>query len=72
MSELNHKLDQLKLCSMCQELNHVLTDAATKNLSHAETIEWLADIELDGRRSRSVERRFHMSKLQTKVAIALR
>jgi DNA replication protein DnaC len=54
MSELNHKLDQLKLCSMCQELDHVLTDAATKNLSHAETIEWLADIELDGRRNRSI------------------
>jgi len=69
MSELNHKLDQLKLCSMCQELDHVLTDAAAKNLSHAETIEWLADIELDGRRNRSVERRFHMSKLQAKVGI---
>jgi DNA replication protein DnaC len=69
MSELNHKLDRLKLCTMCQELDHVLADAAAKNLSHADTIEWLADIELDGRRNRSVERRFRMSKLQAKVGI---
>lgn len=69
MSELNHKLDQLKLSCMTQELDHVLTEAAAKNLSHAATIEWLADIELDGRRKRSVERRFRLSRLQAKMGI---
>jgi len=69
MSELRQKLDQLKLSCMCQELDHVLTDAAAKNLSHAATIEWLADIELEGRQKRSVERRFRLSKLQAKVGI---
>ncbi len=69
MSELVQKLDQLKLTCMRQELDHVLTDAAAKNLSHAATIEWLADIELDGRQKRSVERRFRLSRLQAKVGI---
>lgn len=69
MNELKQKLDQLKLSCMSQELDHVLTDAAAKNLSHAATIEWLADIELDGRRKRSVERRFRLSRLQAKMGI---
>lgn len=69
MSELKQKLDQLKLSCMSQELDHVLTEAAAKNLSHAVTLEWLADIELDGRRKRSVERRFRLSRLQAKVGI---
>lgn len=69
MSDLAHKLEQLQLTGMCQELDHVLADAAAKNLSHAETIEWLSDIELDGRRKRSIERRFRLSKLQIKVGI---
>ena len=69
MSDLVHKLEQLQLTGICQELDHVLADAASKNLSHAETIEWLADIELEGRRTRSIERRFRLSKLQAKMGI---
>lgn len=69
MSDLARKLDQLKLSFMRQELDHVLTDAAARNLSHGAVIEWLADIELDGRQKRSVERRFRLSRLQTKVGI---
>jgi DNA replication protein DnaC len=69
MTELAHKLEQLQLTSICQELNHVLADAASRNLSHAETIEWLADIELEGRKKRSIERRFRLSKLQVKLGI---
>lgn len=69
MNELSRKLEQLQLTGMCQELDHVLADAAARNLSHAETVEWLADIELEGRRKRSIERRFRLSKLQTKVGI---
>jgi DNA replication protein DnaC len=69
MTELAHKLEQLQLTSICQELDHVLADAASRNLSHLETIEWLADIELEGRTKRSIERRFHLSKLQVKLGI---
>jgi DNA replication protein DnaC len=69
VSDLVHKLEQLQLTGMCEELDHVLADAAARNLSHAETIEWLADIELDGRRKRSIERRFRLSKLQAKMGI---
>lgn len=69
MSELSRKLEQLQLTGMCQELDHVLADAVARNLSHAETVEWLADIELDGRWKRSIERRFRLSKLQAKVGI---
>lgn len=69
MSELNRKLEQLQLTGMCRELDHVLADAAARNLSHAETVEWLTDIELEGRRERSIERRFRLSKLQAKVGI---
>src|SRR5512144_186455 len=69
MTKLVDKLDQLQLTTICQELDRVLTDAASRNLSHTETIEWLADIELEGRKKRSIERRFRLSKLQAKVGI---
>jgi DNA replication protein DnaC len=69
MTELIHKLEQLQLTSISQELDHVLADAASRNLSHAETIEWLTDIELEGREKRSIERRFRLSKLQAKMGI---
>jgi DNA replication protein DnaC len=69
MTELVHKLEQLQLTSISQELDHVLADAASRNLSHAETIEWLTDIELEGRKKRSIERRFRLSKLQVKLGI---
>jgi DNA replication protein DnaC len=69
MNELASKLEQLQLTSVCRELNHILADAATKNLSHAEAIEWVADVELEGRRTRSIERRFRMSRLQAKTGI---
>jgi DNA replication protein DnaC len=69
MTELVHKLEQLQLTSICQELDHVLADAASRNLSHLEMIEWLADIELEGRTKRSIERRFRLSKLQVKLGI---
>jgi DNA replication protein DnaC len=69
MTDLVHKLEQLQLTSISQELDHVLADAASRNLSHAETIEWLTDIELEGRKKRSIERRFRLSKLQVKLGI---
>jgi len=69
MSELARKLEQLQLTSVCRELDQILAGAASKNLSHAETVEWLADVELEGRRTRSIERRFRMSRLQAKIGI---
>jgi len=69
MADLTDKLKQLKLDFMACELDRVVTDAAARNLSPAVTIEWLADLELEGRQSRSVERRFRLSKLQAKHGI---
>jgi DNA replication protein DnaC len=69
MTELARKLEQLQLTTISQELDHVLADAASRNLSHQETIGWLADIELEGRKKRSIERRFRLSKLQAKLGI---
>jgi len=69
MSELACKLEQLQLTSVARELDQILAGAAAKNLSHAQTIEWLADVELEGRRARSIERRFRLSRLQSKIGI---
>jgi DNA replication protein DnaC len=69
MSELARKLEQLQLTSVCRELDQILAGAAAKNLSHAQTVAWLADVELEGRRTRSIERRFRMSRLQAKIGI---
>jgi len=66
---LNDKLAQLKLDFMSRELNRVLTDAAAKSLSPSDTLDWLADLELEGRQGRSVERRFRLSKLQMRHGI---
>jgi DNA replication protein DnaC len=69
MPALNDKLSRLKLDFMAQELDRVLKDAAARSLSPSETLEWLADVELDGRKNRSVERRFRLSKLQARHSI---
>jgi DNA replication protein DnaC len=69
MTELACKLEQLQLTSVARELDHLLADAAARNLSHAEAFEWLADVELEGRRARSIERRFRLSRLQSKIGI---
>jgi DNA replication protein DnaC len=69
MSEIARKLQQLQLTTVWQELDRILAEAAKRNLSHAQMLEWMADIELEGRRTRSIERRFRLSKLQAKVGI---
>jgi DNA replication protein DnaC len=69
MTALSEKLSQLKLDFMAKELDRILADAAAKSLSPADALEWLADMELDGRQSRSVERRFRLSKLQARHGI---
>jgi DNA replication protein DnaC len=69
MSDLVCKLEQLQLTTVSQELNRILAEAAAKNLSHGQALEWLADVELEARRARSIERRFRLSKLQAKLGI---
>ena len=69
MTPLTDKLTRLNLDFMARDLDRVVTDSATRSLSHAATLEWLADLELEGRQSRSVERRFRLSKLHTQHGI---
>lgn len=69
MTALTDKLSQLKLDFMARELDRVLADAAARSLSPAASLEWLTDLELEGRQNRSVERRFRLSKLQARHGI---
>ena len=54
---------------MSRQLETTLSEAATKNLSVAATLEWLADVELEARNHRAIERRFKCSRLQTQPSI---
>ncbi len=54
---------------MSQHLDQMLTEANAKNLSLAQTLEALIDRELENRYQRSIERRFKLSRLQTKPSI---
>src|SRR5450432_2864995 len=66
---LPEKLDQLSLATMSRQLETTLSEAATKNLSVAATLEWLADVELEARNHRAIERRFKCSRLQAQPSI---
>ena len=50
---------------MSRHLDQTIAAAASRNLSLAATLERLADLELEARRRRSIERRVKMSRLQT-------
>src|ERR1017187_7579739 len=63
MIPLEQKLLDLNLTVMSHHLETTLSEAAGKNLSAAATLEWLADMELEARRGRAIERRFKCSKL---------
>jgi len=54
---------------MSHRLETTLSEAAGKNLSAAATLEWLADMELEARHGRAIERRFKCSKLQAQPSI---
>jgi DNA replication protein DnaC len=47
----------------------MLTEATAKNLGLAQTLETLLDCEIESRYQRSIERRFKLSRLQTKPSI---
>jgi len=54
---------------MSQHLDQTLADAASKNLSAAQSLEILLDRELEARQVRSIDRRFRLSRLQAKHSI---
>jgi DNA replication protein DnaC len=69
MTSLHLKLNQLSLTTMSQQLDQMIADAATKNLGFAQTLETLADLELNSRNGRAVERRFRLSRLHAQHSI---
>lgn len=54
---------------MSRQLEQVTSEAAAKNLSLAQALEWLTDLELESRHRRSVERRFRLSRLHAQHSI---
>jgi DNA replication protein DnaC len=54
---------------MARQLDQTITDAAARNRSIVEALESLVDFELESRNSRSIERRFHVSRLHAQHSI---
>jgi DNA replication protein DnaC len=69
MTPLEQKLNQLTLSTMSRQVETTLTEAAAKNLSVSATLEWLADMELEARKQRAIDRRFKGSRLQAQPSI---
>jgi len=69
MTPLEQKLNQLTLPTMSRQVETTLTEAAAKNLSVSATLEWLADLELEARKQRAIDRRFKCSRLQAQPSI---
>ena len=66
---LEEKLTQLHLTIMAQKLEAMTQEAAKENLSFLAALERLADLELEARHGRAIERRFRLSRLQTQLSI---
>ena len=69
MTPLEQKLNQLALSTMSRHVETTLTEAAAKNLSASATLEWLADMELEARNQRAIERRYKCARLQAQPSI---
>jgi hypothetical protein len=69
MTPLEQKLQQLNLKAMSRQIEATIADAAARNLSVSATIELLADVELESRNGRAIERRFKLSRLQAQASI---
>jgi len=69
MTPLQQKFRQLNLSAMSRHIEATIAEAAAKNLNVATTIEWLADLELEARQRRAIERRFKCSRLQAQPSI---
>src|SRR5580698_2970983 len=69
MTTLEQKLQQLNLKAMSRQIETTIAEAAARNLSVSATLERLADMELEARRGRAIERRFRCSRLQSQPGI---
>jgi DNA replication protein DnaC len=69
MTPLEQKLQQLNLKAMSRQIEATMTEASARNLSISATIELLADLELEARQGRAIERRFKCSRLQSQPSI---
>lgn len=54
---------------MSRQIEATIADAAARNLSVSATVELLADMELESRQHRAIERRFRSSRLQSQPSI---
>jgi DNA replication protein DnaC len=54
---------------MSHQLDQTISEATSRNLSFPQTLESLADLELEARNARSIERRFRLSRLQAQHSI---
>src|SRR5437660_10946994 len=54
---------------MARQLDQTISDAAARNRSVVEALESLVDLQLDSRNSRSIERRFQLSRLPAQHSI---
>lgn len=54
---------------MTRNLETTIAEAATRNLSVSATLEWLADMELEARQQRAIDRRFKCARLQLQPSI---
>lgn len=54
---------------MSRQIDQMVADAADKNLSLAQALEALTDIELESRNARAIERRFRFSRLHAQHSI---
>lgn len=54
---------------MSRQVDQTIADVTNKNLSFAQALEILTDMELEARNYRAIERRFRMSRLQTQHSI---
>jgi DNA replication protein DnaC len=66
---LEQKLQQLNLAAMSHQIEQTIAEAAAKNMSVGATLEWLADMELEARTGRAIDRRFKSSRLQSRPTI---
>jgi DNA replication protein DnaC len=69
MTPLEQKLLKLNLKVMSHQIETTIAEAAARNLSVPATIELLADMELEARRGRAIERRFKCSRLLAQPSI---
>ena len=69
MNALKQKLCQLKLATTAQELEDLIQQASSRNLSPSEMLDLLCERELAGRLRNTIERRFRSSRLGSKPTI---